>query len=138
MNKARQVPNKQLEELQAKYEGQVQQCSDLSNRFDATEKDLKQTSELLANTENELRQCKYSLKERDFIISEQKKAAEHESDENALRENHYQPPYTEHPIDEPSVARNNHGLTPETSDGNNTQVLTSTTPRRSTRQKNAP
>ncbi|CAI9781876.1 unnamed protein product [Fraxinus pennsylvanica] len=65
----------QLEELQAKYEGQVQQCSDLSNRLDATEKDLKQTSELLANTENELRQCKYSLKEREFIISEQKKAA---------------------------------------------------------------
>ncbi|KAL2503036.1 kinesin-related protein [Forsythia ovata] len=69
---------KQLEELQAKYDGQVQQCSDLSNRLDATEKDLKQTSELLENTENELRRFKYSLKERDFIISEQKKA------ENAL------------------------------------------------------
>lgn len=38
------------------------------------QKDLDLTTKLLANTEDELRLSKYSLKERDFIISEQKKA----------------------------------------------------------------
>ncbi|KAK6147232.1 hypothetical protein DH2020_018144 [Rehmannia glutinosa] len=69
---------KHIEELQAKYDRQVEQCTDLSSKLDATQKDLNQTSKLLANTEDELKQCQYSLKERDFIISEQKKA------ENAL------------------------------------------------------
>ncbi|GAU49062.1 hypothetical protein TSUD_25200, partial [Trifolium subterraneum] len=39
---------------------------------------LRQTSILLANTEEELKKCRYTLKEKDFIISEQRKA------ENAL------------------------------------------------------
>ncbi|PIN02856.1 Kinesin-like protein [Handroanthus impetiginosus] len=69
---------KQMEELQAKYDGQVEQCTALSNKLHSTQKDLNQTSKLLANTEEELKQCQYSLKERDFIITEQKKA------ENAL------------------------------------------------------
>ncbi|KAL0410132.1 UNVERIFIED_CONTAM: Kinesin-like protein KIN-5C [Sesamum latifolium] len=69
---------KQIEELQAKYSGQVEQCTDLSNKLDATQKDLSETTKLLANTQDELKRCQYSLKERDFIISEQKKA------ENAL------------------------------------------------------
>ncbi|PIN09034.1 Kinesin-like protein [Handroanthus impetiginosus] len=69
---------KQMEELQAKYDDRVQQCFDLSNKLDATQKDLSATSKLLANTEAELKRCEYSLKERDFIISEQQKA------ENAL------------------------------------------------------
>ncbi|KAL0374854.1 UNVERIFIED_CONTAM: Kinesin-like protein KIN-5C [Sesamum radiatum] len=69
---------KQIEELQAKYNGQVEQCTDLSNKLDATRKDLRETTKLLANTQDELKRCQYSLKERDFIISEQKKA------ENAL------------------------------------------------------
>ncbi|KAG8374100.1 hypothetical protein BUALT_Bualt11G0095800 [Buddleja alternifolia] len=69
---------KQTEELQAKYDDQVQQCSDLSNKLDATQKDLNRTIKLLTNTEDDLKQCQYSLKERDFIISEQKKS------ENAL------------------------------------------------------
>ncbi|KAG6412166.1 hypothetical protein SASPL_124836 [Salvia splendens] len=69
---------KKTEELQGKYDDQVQQCCALSNKLDATQKDLDSTTELLSNTEDELRLCKYSLKERDFIISEQKKA------ENAL------------------------------------------------------
>ncbi|XP_024019672.1 kinesin-like protein KIN-5C [Morus notabilis] len=69
---------KQLEELQEKYNAQVQQCSDLSYKLDATEKSLNQTSRLLVHTEEELRKCRYALKERDFVISEQKKA------ENAL------------------------------------------------------
>lgn len=38
------------------------------------QKSLYQTSKLLANTEEELRKCRYALKERDFVISEQKKA----------------------------------------------------------------
>ncbi|PON78027.1 Kinesin-like protein [Parasponia andersonii] len=69
---------KQLEELQDKYNVQVHQCTDLSNKLEATEKSLHQTSKLLANTEEELKKCRYALKERDFVISEQKKA------ENAL------------------------------------------------------
>ncbi|GFQ04640.1 125 kDa kinesin-related protein [Phtheirospermum japonicum] len=69
---------KHIEDLQAKYDDQVDQYTDLSNKFVATQKDLNQTSKLLANTEDELKQCRYSVKERDFIISEQKKA------ENAL------------------------------------------------------
>ncbi|KAH6837815.1 P-loop containing nucleoside triphosphate hydrolases superfamily protein [Perilla frutescens var. hirtella] len=69
---------KQIEDLQGKYNDQVQQCCDLSNTLDATQKDLDSTTKLLANSEDELKLCKYSLKERDFIISEQKKA------ENAL------------------------------------------------------
>ncbi|KAL2509195.1 kinesin-related protein [Forsythia ovata] len=69
---------KQLEELQSKYDGQVLQCCDLSSKLDATQKNLNQTSKLLANTEEELNRCQYAVKERDFIISKQKKA------ENAL------------------------------------------------------
>ncbi|KAK3043529.1 hypothetical protein RJ639_002108 [Escallonia herrerae] len=69
---------KQLEELQCKFDAQVQQCSDLSSKLDATQQNLKQTSKTLANTEEELRRCQYVLKERDFVISEQRKA------ENAL------------------------------------------------------
>ncbi|EYU38653.1 hypothetical protein MIMGU_mgv1a000707mg [Erythranthe guttata] len=69
---------KQIEELQGKYDSQVRECCDLSNKLDATQKDLNVTSKLLANTEDNLKRCQYSLKERDFIISEQKKA------ENAL------------------------------------------------------
>lgn len=38
------------------------------------QKNLNQTSKLLANTEEELKRCQYALKERDFIILEQKKA----------------------------------------------------------------
>ncbi|CAK9169822.1 unnamed protein product [Ilex paraguariensis] len=69
---------KQIEDLQEKYDAQVQQCADLSSKLDTTQKNLNQTYKLLANTEEELKRCKYALKERDFVISEQKKA------ENAL------------------------------------------------------
>ncbi|XP_020549377.1 kinesin-like protein KIN-5C [Sesamum indicum] len=69
---------KQIEELQAKYNDQVQICSDLSNKLDVTQKNLNLTRKMLANTEDDLKRCQYSLKERDFIISEQKRA------ENAL------------------------------------------------------
>lgn len=69
---------KQFEELQEKYDSQVQQCFELSSKLNATEKDLDHTSKVLANTKEELKKCQYSIKERDFIISEQRKA------ENAL------------------------------------------------------
>lgn len=92
--------NQQLEDLQNKYVDQIRQCSDLSNKLDSTEvsyrffcsiswnficfiiwkwwwttqKNLNKTSKLLANTEEELKKCHYTLKEKDFIISEQRKA----------------------------------------------------------------
>ncbi|KAG2686633.1 hypothetical protein I3843_09G015600 [Carya illinoinensis] len=69
---------KQVEELQDKYNVQIRQCSDLSHKLDATEKNLNQTNKLLANTEEELHKCRYALTEKNFIISEQRKA------ENAL------------------------------------------------------
>ncbi|CAK9159834.1 unnamed protein product [Ilex paraguariensis] len=69
---------KQIQDLQDNYDTQVQQCSDLSSKLDTTQKNLNQTNKRLAITEQELKRCKYALKERDFIISEQKKA------ENAL------------------------------------------------------
>ncbi|XP_027352817.1 kinesin-like protein KIN-5C [Abrus precatorius] len=73
-----ETQQKQFEDLQNKYVDQVRQCSDLSNKLDTTEKSLHKTSKLLANTEEELNKCQYTLKEKDFIISEQRKA------ENAL------------------------------------------------------
>ncbi|XP_077241300.1 P-loop containing nucleoside triphosphate hydrolases superfamily protein [Tasmannia lanceolata] len=69
---------KQLEDLQEKYDAQVLQSSDLSNKLDSTQQSLEYTSKLLAATEETLRKSQYALKERDFIISEQRKA------ENAL------------------------------------------------------
>ncbi|XP_038903563.1 kinesin-like protein KIN-5C [Benincasa hispida] len=69
---------KQLEELQDKYNIQAVQCSDLSKKLDSTEKTLCQTQKLLSSTEEELKKCHYFLKEKDFVISEQRKA------ENAL------------------------------------------------------
>ncbi|KAG5043914.1 hypothetical protein JHK87_007829 [Glycine soja] len=73
-----ETQQKQLEDLQNKYVDQIRQCSDLSNKLDSTQKNLNKTSKLLANTEEELKKCHYTLKEKDFIISEQRKA------ENAL------------------------------------------------------
>ncbi|OVA10015.1 Kinesin [Macleaya cordata] len=69
---------KQIEELQDKYDAQVQQSSDLSCKLDATKKNLDETSKLLAKAEEELKKSQYALKERDHIIAEQRKA------ENAL------------------------------------------------------
>ncbi|XVF76179.1 hypothetical protein PTKIN_Ptkin13bG0245800 [Pterospermum kingtungense] len=69
---------KQLEDLQDKYVAQVRQCSDLTGKLETTEKNLNETSRLLANSQEELKKCHYELEEKEFIISEQKKA------ENAL------------------------------------------------------
>lgn len=73
-----ETQQKQLEDLQNKYVDQVRQCSDLSNKLDSTEKNLSKTSKLLANIEEDLKKCQYTVKSKDFIISEQRKA------ENAL------------------------------------------------------
>lgn len=69
---------KQMEELQEKYDGQVQQSSDLSCKLEVSEDNLNETSNLLVNTKEELKKSQYALKERDYIIAEQRKA------ENAL------------------------------------------------------
>ncbi|KAJ6316430.1 hypothetical protein OIU78_019674 [Salix suchowensis] len=73
-----ETQQKQSEDWRDKYDAQVHQCSDLSTKLSATEKNFNQTIKLLMSTEEELKKCRYSLKERDFIISEQRKA------ENAL------------------------------------------------------
>ncbi|GFZ02508.1 P-loop containing nucleoside triphosphate hydrolases superfamily protein [Actinidia rufa] len=73
-----EINQKQLEEWKDNHDAQVRKCSDLCSKLDVTEKNLNKTSKLLASTEDELRRCQYALEERDFIISEQKKA------ENAL------------------------------------------------------
>ncbi|KAH8504742.1 hypothetical protein H0E87_012111 [Populus deltoides] len=69
---------KQSEEWRDRYDAQVRQCSDLSSKLSTAEKNFNQTIKLLTCTEEELKKCRYGLKERDFIISEQRKA------ENAL------------------------------------------------------
>ncbi|MCL7022646.1 hypothetical protein MKW94_001228, partial [Papaver nudicaule] len=69
---------KQMEELLEKYDVQVRQSSDLSCQLEASEKNLDKTSILLVNTKEELKKSRNALKERDYIIAEQKKA------ENAL------------------------------------------------------
>lgn len=40
------------------------------------QKNLEKTCRQLANTQEDLRKCQYTVKERDFIISEQRKAGE--------------------------------------------------------------
>nr|VDC70204.1 unnamed protein product [Brassica rapa] len=67
---------KKVEELQDKYTGQVRECSDLTSRLDSTEvlKNLSQTSKMLASTNEELKKSQYAMKEKDFIISEQKQS----------------------------------------------------------------
>ncbi|KAF5201803.1 Kinesin-like protein kin-5c [Thalictrum thalictroides] len=69
---------RQIEELQEKYDAQVQESSDLSCKLDDTENRLEQTSKLLAKVEEQLRKSQYTVKEKDFVISELRKA------ENAL------------------------------------------------------
>nr|CAD1825868.1 unnamed protein product [Ananas comosus var. bracteatus] len=73
-----ETKEKQIEELQEKYDTQLQYSADLSKKLEATEKSLDYTSKLLATTKDELKQVQYNLNERDYIISEQRKA------ENAL------------------------------------------------------
>uniref|UniRef100_A0A1D1YQW4 Kinesin-related protein n=1 Tax=Anthurium amnicola TaxID=1678845 RepID=A0A1D1YQW4_9ARAE len=78
MNIMLEINQKQINELQEKYNAQLHQCSDLSKKLDATERCLEHTSKILANTKEELKLSQYNLKEKDFVIAEQRKA------ENAL------------------------------------------------------
>lgn len=71
--------HKQFEELRAKFDAEVLNSSKLSIELSATEESLDQTRKLLANSKEEEKRCQHALCERDFIISEQKKA------ENVLR-----------------------------------------------------
>ncbi|KAG8048309.1 hypothetical protein GUJ93_ZPchr0008g14046 [Zizania palustris] len=68
----------QINDLQEKYNSELQHSAGLSKKLEATEKCLDHTSNLLSRTKEDLKQAQYNLKEKDFIISEQKKA------ENAL------------------------------------------------------
>ncbi|KAK8936898.1 125 kDa kinesin-related protein [Platanthera zijinensis] len=69
---------KQIDDLQGKYDAQLQQSADLNKKLDATEESLDHTNKILATTREDLQQTCYHLKERDYIIAEQRKA------ENAL------------------------------------------------------
>ncbi|KAB5547991.1 hypothetical protein DKX38_011397 [Salix brachista] len=59
---------KQSEEWRERHDARVRQCSDLSSKLSATEKNLNQTIKLLTCTEEELTKCRYGLKERDFRV----------------------------------------------------------------------
>uniref|UniRef100_A0A0D9XAV0 Kinesin-like protein n=1 Tax=Leersia perrieri TaxID=77586 RepID=A0A0D9XAV0_9ORYZ len=78
MTASLETNQKQINELQEKYNLELQHSADLSKKLEATEKCLDHTSNLLSTTKEDLKQAQYNLKEKDFIISEQKKA------ENAL------------------------------------------------------
>ncbi|XP_010245506.1 PREDICTED: kinesin-like protein KIN-5C [Nelumbo nucifera] len=69
---------KQIEELQEKYDAEVRHSSDVSSKLDTMQKSLDHKKKLLAMAEEELKKSQYALKERNYVISEQKKA------ENAL------------------------------------------------------
>ncbi|ONK57135.1 uncharacterized protein A4U43_C10F16970 [Asparagus officinalis] len=73
-----ETQQKQIEDLQESNDTQLHLVADLRKQLDATEKSLNHTSKLLAIAKEDLQQSQYTLKEKDFIISEQKKA------ENAL------------------------------------------------------
>ncbi|KAL8259949.1 hypothetical protein R6Q59_027902 [Mikania micrantha] len=75
---------KQFDELQTQFNTRVEECSDLSCKLEFTQNALNQTNNVLAITEETLKKCQYALKEREFIIHEQKKAGKFDSFENAL------------------------------------------------------
>ncbi|WOL15661.1 kinesin-like protein KIN-5C isoform X1 [Canna indica] len=69
---------KQFDDLQGKYNAELKHSADLTCNLEAIEKRLEQTSKVLVNVTEDMKQAQYALKEKDFIISEQTKA------ENAL------------------------------------------------------
>ncbi|CAL5004715.1 unnamed protein product [Urochloa decumbens] len=78
LNASLEANQKLITDLQQKYDSELQHSAELSKKLEATEKCLDHTSNILSTTKEDLKQAQYNLKERDFIISEQKKA------ENAL------------------------------------------------------
>ncbi|OEL29353.1 Kinesin-like protein KIN-5C, partial [Dichanthelium oligosanthes] len=78
MNASLEANQKLISDLQQKYDSELQHSADLSQKLEVTEKCLDHTSNLLSTTKEDLKQAQYNLREKDFIILEQKKA------ENAL------------------------------------------------------
>ncbi|KAG2585740.1 hypothetical protein PVAP13_6KG409000 [Panicum virgatum] len=78
MNASSEANQKLISDLQQKYDSEVQHSADLSKKLEVAEKCLDHTGNLLSTTKEDLKQAQYNLREKDFIISEQKKA------ENAL------------------------------------------------------
>ncbi|URD89170.1 KISc [Musa troglodytarum] len=69
---------KRLDDLQGKYDAELEHSVELNQKLLATEKQLEHTSKLLGSATEELKQAKYALTEKDYIILQQRKA------ENAL------------------------------------------------------
>ncbi|XP_020577082.1 kinesin-like protein KIN-5C [Phalaenopsis equestris] len=69
---------KQIDDLQGKYDCQLLKSIDLSKKLEATERSLDHTSKLLGTAKEDLQHANYKLKEKDFVIAEQRNA------ENAL------------------------------------------------------
>ncbi|CAO2190295.1 unnamed protein product [Urochloa humidicola] len=78
MNASLEANQKLITDLQEKYDSELHHSAELSKKVEVTEKCLDHTSNLLSTTKEDLKQAQYNLREKDFIISEQKKA------ENAL------------------------------------------------------
>ncbi|CAD6245627.1 unnamed protein product [Miscanthus lutarioriparius] len=78
MTASLEANQKLISDLQKKYDSELQHSADLSKKLEVTEKHLDHTCNLLSTTKEDLKQAQYDLKEKDYIISEQKKA------ENAL------------------------------------------------------
>ncbi|PWZ57912.1 Kinesin-like protein KIN-5C [Zea mays] len=78
MNASLEANQKLISDLQEKYDSELRHSADLSKKLEVTEKCMDHTSNLLSATKEDLKQAQYNLKEKDYIISEQKKA------ENAL------------------------------------------------------
>ncbi|AQK51623.1 kinesin-related protein8 [Zea mays] len=83
MNASLEVNHKLISDLQQNYDSELQHSADLSKKLEVTEKCLDHTSNLLSTTKEDLKQAQYNLNEKDYIISEQKKA------ENALTHQTY-------------------------------------------------
>ncbi|XP_074589164.1 kinesin-like protein KIN-5C [Curcuma longa] len=69
---------KKLEDIHEKYNAELHCSAELSRKLEETEKRLEDTSKLLVIAKDDVKRTQYALKEKDFIISEQRKA------ENAL------------------------------------------------------
>ncbi|TVU04542.1 hypothetical protein EJB05_47656 [Eragrostis curvula] len=78
MTASLEADQKQISELQQKYNSELQHSAELSKKLEVTEKCLDHTSNLLSTTKEDLKQAQYNLTVKDYIISEQKKS------ENAL------------------------------------------------------
>ncbi|XP_042463003.1 kinesin-like protein KIN-5C isoform X1 [Zingiber officinale] len=69
---------KKLEDIHEKYNAEVNCSAELSRKLEETEKRLEDMGKLLVIAKDDVKRTQYALKEKDFIISEQRKA------ENAL------------------------------------------------------